>query len=60
MRVVASPPWTSEEEEKASIMAVAGHSASEVAEAPGRTKGAVAHRAYKLGVVFGKAKVMRK
>lgn len=56
MSVVASPPWTPQEDDHLRQLITAGKSVSEIAWELRRTEAAVRHRANKLKILLGKAK----
>jgi hypothetical protein len=56
--LIASPPWTPEEEASLRAMADEGHRPAAIAKLLGRTEQAVRHRFYKLGIPL-KARAQR-
>ena len=51
-RVVGSPPWSTEEDQQLAAMALAGKTATEIAEQLKRSESAVRARANKRGVLL--------
>jgi hypothetical protein len=48
--LIASPPWTQEEEQQMRDRAVAGEHPAAIGKALGRSEGGVRHRMNKLGI----------
>lgn len=48
--LIASPPWTVEEEEQLRALALSGARPAVIANQLGRTENAVRHRFHKLGI----------